>query len=347
MEVFHMRKRVNLTTKVSAIFAATMFLVNAAHAQSRDQYVISAKAGGINYISGDVLLKRRGETRWQSVTTQDDLVDGDVLQSGANGRVEMLLNPGSYLRVAENSEFELTSTSLDILQLKLFKGSFIVEVAGADEARTLIDVGTPQGKVGIDRKGLYRINVLPNTGTEVLVRKGRVSVGGNSSLTTEVKEGKTILISGDTQLVTKLNSKEQDAFDLWSEQRAETVIAANRKLSDRTIANSYTNYRSNVLGRRGYGSSWGFWVYDPFARGRTFLPFYSGWSSPYGRGYSHGFGFPWHGHAYFSPFGISQRSIDRSGIGIGIGNRRLARPGTISPGIHRRVPSIRHGRIHH
>ena len=113
------------------MFAATMLLVNAAHAQSRDQYVISAKAGGINYVSGDVSIKRRGDAQWQSVTTQDDLVDGDVVRSGANGRVEMLLNPGSYFRAAENSEFELTSASLDMLQVKLFKGTFIVEVAGS------------------------------------------------------------------------------------------------------------------------------------------------------------------------------------------------------------------------
>lgn len=330
-----MRNQLSQVAKVSAIFMATIFLVNAANAQSRDQYVISAKAGGINYVSGDVLLKRRGETQWQSATMQDDLADGDVVRSGANSRIEMLLNPGSYLRAAENSEFELTNASLEMLQLKLFKGSFIVEVAGADEARTLIVVGTPQGTVGIDRKGLYRIDLPASDATKVLVRKGRVTFAGNSSLATEVKEGKTVLVS-DTPLVTKFDKKEQDAFDLWSEQRSETLVAANRKLSDRTIQNSYANYRSSALGwRRGYGSSWGFWVYDPFARGRTFLPFFSGWSSPYGRGYSCGLGFPWHVPIYLSPFAIGQRSVYRG------------RPSLASRGLRRPVPSIHHGRIHH
>lgn len=146
-------------------------------AQDREQYVISAKAGGINSVSGDVQLKRRGETQWQSLKPQDELDSADGLRTGATGRVEVLLNPGSYLRVGENSEIELTNPSLEMLQVKLIKGSAIVEVAGADEARTLIEVRTPQTKVAIDRKGVYRIDLSANDATEVFVRKGRAVIG--------------------------------------------------------------------------------------------------------------------------------------------------------------------------
>lgn len=236
-------------------------------------------------------LKRRGEIQWQSLTSQVDLGSGDIVRTGATGRVEMLLNPGSYLRAAENSEFELTNASLDVLQVKLLRGSVIVEVAGADEARTFIEVTTPQTKVAIDRKGLYRTNLVQD-GTEVLVRKGRATVSGYASLTTELKDGRKILVSGGVPVVTKFDKKEQDTFDLWSQQRAETLVASNRRLPNSAIARSYATYSNSGFGlRRGYRSS-GLWVYDPFFRGRTFLPFYTGWSSPYGHGYSHGFGFP-------------------------------------------------------
>ncbi len=92
------------------VFVGLMFALGAsvgALAQDREQYVISAKAGGVNLVSGDVTLKRRGEIQWQSLTSQVDLGSGDIVRTGATGRVEMLLNPGSYLRAAENSEFEL------------------------------------------------------------------------------------------------------------------------------------------------------------------------------------------------------------------------------------------------
>ena len=111
-----------------------------------------------------------------------------------------------------------------------------------------------------------------------------------------------IRVGDVTPVVTKFDKKQQDSFDLWSEQRAETLVAANRRLSNSAIARSYANYSSTEFGwRRGYRSS-GLWIYDPLFRGRTFFPFYTGWSSPYGHGYSHGFGFPWYGRRSYSPF---------------------------------------------
>ena len=309
-------------------------------AQNREPYVISAKAGGVNAVSSDVLLKRRGETQWQPLNQKDELGSGDVLRTGATGRVEILLNPGSYLRAGENSEVELTNTSLDMLQLKLVKGSSIVEVAGADEARTLIDVRTPQTKVAIDRKGVYRIDVGAGIATEVSVRKGRAMIGEGFSAT-EVKDGKMIRVGDGTSVVTEFDKKQQDAFDLWSEQRAETLVAANRRLSNSAIARSYADYSSNRFGwRRGYRSS-GLWIYDPLFRGQTFFPFYTGWSSPYGHGYSHGFGFPWYGRGSYSPF-YAPGGFSRGGgpIGLNFGNNDRHRSDHFSNSPHS-------GRVHH
>lgn len=317
------------------VFVGLAFALGAsvsAPAQDREQYVISAKAGGVNLVSGDVTLKRRGEIQWQSLTSQVDLGSGDIVRTGATGRVEMLLNPGSYLRAAENSEFELTNASLDVLQVKLLRGSVIVEVAGADEARTFIEVTMPQTKVAIDRKGLYRMNLVQE-GTEVLVRKGRATVSAYASLTTELKDGRKILVSGGVPVVTKFDKKEQDTFDLWSQQRAETLVASNRRLPNSAIARSYASYSNSGFGlRRGYRSS-GLWIYDPFFRGRTFLPFYYGWSSPYGRSYSTGFGFPAHRQSLFG-FGSSVRHSSRHGSDH-VSNRPH------SGGVHHQSPAHR------
>ena len=295
-----MRLKTGLTMYGFVMLILGVTVSISAQGQDREQYVISAKAGGVNSLSGDVLLKRRGQAEWRSVTDQDNVDSGDVVRTGANGRLEMLLNPGSYFRVAENGEFELTDASLDMLQVKLINGSAIVEVAGADEARTQIGVMTPQTTVVIDRKGLYRINLEANGTTEVIVRKGRATIRGNSLVATEVKDKKKVVVGGGASVITKFDAKEKDGFDLWSEQRAEALVAANRRLSDKVIARSYANYSSGLNWRRGYRLS-GLWIYDPFFSGRTFLPFFTGWSSPYGHSYSHGFGFHWHSRSY-SPF---------------------------------------------
>ena len=280
--------------------------------QEREQYVISAKAGGVNFVSGEVGVRRPGTSEWRTLTSSDDLQNGDVVNTGANGRVEVLLSPGSYLRAIENSEFELSDNSLDSLRLQLTKGSAIVEAAGADGARMFLEVATPQTRIVIDRKGLYRINLLPDNSTELLVRKGQAVVGSDSSTAQKVKDGHRVTIRSSGELATaKFDRKDADAFDLWSEKRSETLTAASRKLSDRALASSYTSYRRS--GFRGYRSLSGLWIYDPYISGRTFLPFYYGWSSPYGRGYSTGFGFLSHRHSLFgSGPTIRHNSLHRS-----------------------------------
>jgi hypothetical protein len=287
---------------VSSMAAFLLIVFGAAvmaQAQGREQYVISAKVGGINLIAGDARVKRRGAAGWRSLTSQDNLDDGDLVQTGADGRVEVLLNPGSYLRLAESTELELTDASLDSLRLRLLSGSAVLEITGTGDRTSPVEITTPQTKVSADRKGVYRVNVSSADLTLVRVRKGRALVGG-----TEVKDGKQITVDrGGAANAAKFDKDAQDSFDLWSEQRAEALVAANRKLSRSAVASAYSGYRNNPFGgRRGFSSRGGFWVYAPFFDGHTFLPYSSGWSSPYGHGYGIGIGFPRYG-AGFGSFG--------------------------------------------
>lgn len=263
--------------------ALVLCAMTAAQAQDREKHVISAKAGGVNTVSGRVLVKRKDSTDWVDLTSKDDLDRGDVVKTEANGLIELLLNPGSYMRVHADSEFELTDTSLEALRVRLSRGSAIVEATGADKAELLINVDTPNTQVSIIKRGLYRINVLPANTTEVLVRKGRAQVGSNP-LTT-VKDGDKVIVSNGTTEVVKLDKKNLDALDLWSKQRAETLAQANRRLTNRssTLLSSFVDPYSAQFRRPFYGH--GLWYYDSTLRYSTFLPFYSGWGSPYGYGY--------------------------------------------------------------
>ncbi len=88
-------------------------LTVAAQDQNREKYLISAKAGGINLVSGNVTTLRKGDDRQRELSPTANLQTGDSVTTGMGGRVEVLLNPGSYMRVDENSEFELMDASLD------------------------------------------------------------------------------------------------------------------------------------------------------------------------------------------------------------------------------------------
>jgi hypothetical protein len=267
-------------------------------AQNREKFVISAKAGGVNAVTGRASMLPHGNGEWQQLTIKEDLEPGDLVKTGVDGRVEMLLNPGSYLRVGENSEFELSDNSLENLELRLIKGTAIVEVTGADDEELFIGITTPHTRMSIVRRGLYRVSVVPGDTTELIVRKGRVMLEGSH---TKVNGGNKVVFSSNSFSVAKLekaDKKALDALDGWSKDRAQTLAKENSRINGRTLTALTSGFNddwfSNSLFRQ---RRLGFWLYSSRSSCYTFIPYYGGYGSPYGGGYSRsifggGFG-PW------------------------------------------------------
>ena len=251
----------------------------------RDIRVISARAGGVNFVSGEARVKFRDQGRWQALTMKDTLASGDTVATGAGGRLEVLLNPGAYFRLGENSEFTLADDSLDNLRLSLESGSGIIEASGFSELRVSILVDTPQTRVEIVRSGIYRVNVRPPHSTEVAVHKGRALVGKEQALT--VKGGRAARVVGVGVEVAKLDKKEKDALDLWSRERAHLLAKANGKLSSRSVNTVLASM--NMTPNYWSGFSSGLWYFDPRSGCYVFIPGGYGWSSPYGFYYNHAF----------------------------------------------------------
>jgi hypothetical protein len=247
----------------------------AAAAQGRDDRVISARAGGVNFVSGEVTFRRAGKDAWQQLATTDELRAGDAVRTGADGRAEILLNPGSYLRLGETSEFELTDPSLDTLRVKLSKGSALVEASGYGDADVRIALDTPRAPVSLVRSGVYRVNVESPGVTEIFVRKGRALVGAGSTL---LKEGMSARVgAGGVAEVAKFDKDEKDSLDLWGRARAQELARAQRRLQARQVNASFA--RSGWDGWNATGGLFGVWYGN--AGCYTFLPFYF-YVSPYG-----------------------------------------------------------------
>src|SRR6185369_14102594 len=62
---------VSFTVSVSLIVCCA--IVGFAQSRNREKFVISAKAGGINAITGQASVHSRGETDWQQLVITDDL----------------------------------------------------------------------------------------------------------------------------------------------------------------------------------------------------------------------------------------------------------------------------------
>jgi hypothetical protein len=269
------------------VAALVLSLPLTSHSQNREKFVISARAGGVNAVTGRATMRPHGNSEWQLLTIKEDLETGDVVRTGLDGRVEMLLNPGSYMRIGENSEFELSDNSLENLEVRLIRGTAIVEVTGADDEELFIGITTPHARLSIVRRGLYRLNVVPGNTTELIVRKGRVMLEDSH---TKVKGGNKVVFSSGSFSVAKLENdkKDWDTFEGWSKDRAQTLAKENNRISGRTLSAFATSFR-NDWSYAGFWGRSGVWLFSPTASCYTFIPFYNAYGSPYGGFYSRSF----------------------------------------------------------
>src|SRR5206468_2229200 len=80
---FDMKSGLRAIMNVTGLALCLVFAVTATvQAQNREKYVISAKAGGINLVSGDVTVRHEGAKTRQALTAKDDLESGDVVLTG-------------------------------------------------------------------------------------------------------------------------------------------------------------------------------------------------------------------------------------------------------------------------
>ena len=265
----------------------------AAESRERSRFVISARAGAVNLVAGRAMLKKRGDGGELPLTSSVDLEAGDVVETGQNGSVEILLAPGSYFRVGTSSTVEMLDTSLERVRLRLEGGSAIAEIT-TDTKDSSTEIQTPHGNIVLTKKGLYRVNVAREA-TELMVRKGEVRLGGTQG-EIKVKKNEVLTMSNSGGLTaqnkTSFDKKAQDAFDTWSRERAETLVALNRRLGDGAADSALDSFMSSNRRWPSRYSPFGLWVYDSAFGYRTFLPFTAGWGSPYGFGYRSSFGWP-------------------------------------------------------
>jgi hypothetical protein len=243
-----------------------------------DQYVISAKAGGVNFVEGTATVIHKDGTSGRLIMG-DNLEIGDRVSTAADGKAEILLNPGSYLRVGGNTSFEFISTDLENLQVNLKSGSAVFEVFAANEFR--VSVKMPRSQVALTRSGVYRLDILADGTAKLSVFKGKAYVGPGGS--TELESGRTAMLVKGGISVSKFDRDTNDPLDIWSKARGKELTKLNARLQRDALRNSLLS----SFTQRGWNmyNSFGLWVFDPTRRMWCFLPFGYGWSSPYGWDY--------------------------------------------------------------
>ena len=209
------------------------------------QFMISAKAGLVNYVDGQT-----------SVRLHEQVPAGTLIQTGSASHVELLLNPGSFLRLDENSIAVLDSVELTNIAVRVVAGGALLEVADIDK-RTPIRITTGSLTVLVASSGMYRFS-----GDTASVLDGKLQTA-DSSIT--VKKGRQITANGDQYEQTKAPANAAlDALELWSRQRSAQLATANALAYNSNSAGGtfYPNGFSNGVA----------WMYSPFLNCFTFIP---------------------------------------------------------------------------
>ncbi len=277
-----MKKNLSAVVSIFAIFLAFSTITFAQEdrgaSTSVSKYVISAEAGGVNFVDGRVAVTRK-VGRSGLLLKGDSVKVGDRVSTETESKAEILLNPGSYIRLGGNSSFEFASTSLEDLQIKLNRGSAMFEVITTNDFT--FAVKTPKATFNIVKSGVYRVDVLEDGTGKIEVWKGKAQIGDDEDA--EIKKGKTATVGGDDVALAKFDRDERDSLEEWSRNRAKELAKVNDRLERRTLRSTLIS--SFDMNRWNMFDSFGLWVYDPFWGGYCFLPFGYGWSSPYGFGF--------------------------------------------------------------
>ena len=130
------------------VLAASVLLAIPAAAAS------SAIPGTLNYVEGQVAVA--GQTVTSHSVGSVQLEPNQVLETG-QGRAEILLTPGVFLRVGDNSAVRLVSPGLADTRVEVLRGQAIVEVAELFKDNNLW-VMMNGASTRLDKEGLYAFN---------------------------------------------------------------------------------------------------------------------------------------------------------------------------------------------
>ena len=209
------------------------------------QFVVSTRAGLVNYVQGSANIK---------ATTS--VPAGAPIETGPGGTVEILLNPGSYLRLGENSGAVLDKTELTDMALRITHGSAVIEAKGF-EKKSPLQVTAGNRKMEIISDGVYSIS-----DGKVIVVDGKIRDAESG-----VVYKKGYEISDDGALKPKIVAT---PLEIWSRRRSEQIAAANVN-----IANSLRNNPNVPLN---------VWLWAPAFGAFVYMPPW-GYRSPYGYSY--------------------------------------------------------------
>lgn len=261
---------------LATLFVPALFALDMENAPAAG----SAVPGTLNYIEGSATVN--GQAVNQHSIGSVTLEPGQVIAT-TQGRAEVLLTPGVYLRLGDNSAAQMVSPDLTNTVVNINSGRASVEV---DQLFPQNSIHIVENNVPVQlvKPGVYEFDADRGA---VLVFKGEAAVPKGDDKWVTIKEGHDLNVAEGVGAGVKsakfdVDHQQQDGLYQWSSLRSEYLAEANSQIAPQYAGAGYTAG----------------WYWDPWLFGYTFLgpyPFYS----PFGWGfYPYGYGGGFYGGFY-------------------------------------------------
>jgi hypothetical protein len=310
-----------------AVVPASLLVLSASSLSG--QSVISARSGLIHYIEGQATLDGKNvEIKYSQFP---EVRDGQILKT-EEGRAEVLLTPGVFLRLAENSSFRMVSNRLSDTRVEALSGSLMIEHGemNKDNQVTLL---FKDRSISFLKSGLFRLDAGNNL-LKVYQGEARVVAPEQSMVARQAHE---VDLLAAVLTAMKFDPKDDDEFYRWASRRAEYIAMANVSAAKQLHDSGYYSPMSS-----------GMWSYNPWFGMFTYVPFGGMWYSPFGYGFYtpglisglygypgfYGGGYGYYGSGYYNTGGGSYSSSPvRGRLGSTANYSLPSRPPSLGSGV--------------
>ncbi|MFL6335618.1 MAG: DUF6600 domain-containing protein [Pyrinomonadaceae bacterium] len=182
-----MRSRLSAPTALLFLLSAILLLTPAARAaddtyEDDNEYEEQARVLRVSLLKGEVNLKRAGSDEWEEARLNAPLVEGDVLATGRDSRLEMQADARNFVRVGPDSVVKIITLRDEGIALSLSEGTATFHLAHFDKAKEYFELDAPGTTVAAERVGQYRVDVERDGAVRVTVRgDGRARIYSQNS----------------------------------------------------------------------------------------------------------------------------------------------------------------------
>lgn len=189
------------------------------------QEVVSARSGMVHFTEGRVFLNEHPLSRKSGAYPA--IKEGSTLRT-EKGRAEVLLTPGVFLRLDEDSSIRMISTGLADTRLAFLKGTVILDASDAAGLKNAITIAYKDASVRFSKAGVYRLD--DDTGVlQAYSGEAEITYSGKQTRL----DSSHLFFCWLGLATNKLGAGTEDEFYDWASDREE-VIGQENQLAEQT-----------------------------------------------------------------------------------------------------------------